>query len=97
MRYRFANVSRIYGTVTNTAVFVKTGRAVRNTFVSTVATVRDASGNSVGSFSSGSPVNGPGQLGVTVTITNVFAMPANVYSGTVDIACIATSTNSAGA
>jgi len=89
-RYRF-NSLRKFGAVTNTAWFVKSGFGAGIKSVSTLVSVKDASGN-VLSQSSSQPLYLSNSSSPS-SVTNVFTMPDNVYSGTLDVACIAVSTN----
>lgn len=90
VRYRF-NSLRKFGVLTNTAWFVKSGFGAGIKSVSTRVSVKDASGNVI-SQSSSQPVYLSDSSSPS-SVTNIFTMPDNVYSGTVDVACIAVSTN----
>jgi hypothetical protein len=88
-RYRFGGV-RKFGTITNTAWFAGLGLGGGYKSCATLLSVVDASGNAIAaSYSQGGYIYGLG----SVCVTNTFAVPINMYSGTVDVACIAVSTN----
>lgn len=90
-RYNFNGV-RKFGTLTNTAWFLKSGFGAGYKAVSTVVSVKDAAGNVLASSAS-QPVNIDQPVTTQAAITNTLAIPLNIYSGTVEIACIAVSTN----
>ena len=90
-RYNFNGV-RKFGTLTNTAWFVKSVFGAGYKAVSTVVSVKDAAGNVLASSAS-QPVNIDQTVTTPAAITNMLAIPLNIYSGTVEIACIAVSTN----
>lgn len=95
----FTNTFRYYlndvrktGVLTNKAWFVKSGFGVGYKIPSTRLSVKDAAGNTVASsYVSGAAIDQT--VSTFVCVTNSFALPLNVYSGTVEVACIVVSTN----